>query len=43
MIWEWRSYREEVEVTRAELAMAEEAMKMTRPKADLMPEETATR
>ncbi len=39
----WRSYREVVEAVGAELAVAEEAMEVTRPKADLMPKRMATR
>ena len=43
MIWERRSYREAVEAAGAELAVAEEAPEVKRPKADLTPERTATR
>jgi hypothetical protein len=38
MIREWRSYREAVKAAGAELAVAEEAVEVTRPKADLTPE-----
>ena len=43
MIQEWRSYREAAKAAGAELAVAEEAVEVTRQKGDLTPEGTARR
>jgi hypothetical protein len=43
MIREWCSYREAAKAAGAKLTVVEEAVEVTRPKADLMLEGTATR